>query len=41
MVKLRELINVSVLQGLMENFCGLVNVAMAIVDTEGKVLVSA
>lgn len=31
----------SELQGLMENFCGLVNVAMAIVDTEGDVLVSA
>jgi len=41
MVRLRELLDVSVLQGLMENFCGLVNVAMAIVDTEGDVLVSA
>lgn len=41
MVRLRELLDIRVLQGLMENFCSLVNVAMAIVDTNGDVLVSA
>ena len=41
MVRLRELLDKPVLQSLMENFCSLVNVAMAIVDTNGDVLVSA